>query len=88
MNMDPFSEDIRDFQSAVAIAKQTGETEIETSQRIIDFFNPIGLGGAKHFIYQGIIVYPQGESEAIKAEMNESIAKKLHGAKEGVFVGL
>ncbi len=88
MQSDPFSEEIRNFQATIAIAKQTGEKEIETSQEIIDFFNPTGLGGAKHFIFQGVIVYPIGESEQIKAAMNESIAKKLHGAKEGVLVGL
>lgn len=87
-NLDPLAADIRDFTAAVAVAKHKGEENIETSEEVIAFFNPNGLGGAKHFIYNGIMVCPYGQTEQIRKEMNEALSAKLHGAKEGILVGL
>lgn len=80
--------EIRDFQTSVAVAKQRGERVMETTQAVIDYFNPMGLGTAKHFIYMGVMVFPSGTSTAELNEMRTSMAFKLHGTKEAIMVGL
>lgn len=61
---------------------------MEASPEIIQYYNKKGLNGAEHFIYAGISVFPLGRTEEIKAKENEDLSKRLHGAKEGVLVGL
>lgn len=77
-----------DFLAKVATAKaeaqRAGEVQwVETSPEIIAYLNPRGLGGAKHFAYQGVLVCEHGKREEIEADMETPLAHKLHGKQEG-----
>lgn len=90
--LDPFGADLRDFQTTVAIAQHNRRShderiEIEAAQKIIDHFNPNGVGPAGFFIFHGVYVYPEGRTAEIKAQGSEQIGKRLHGIKEGDVVG-
>lgn len=89
---DPFGQEVRDFLTKIAmeqraVADGTGDGEIEASQRILDYYNPNGLGPAGYFIFQSITVYPEGKTEEIKARGREQMGKRLHGSTEGEVVG-
>ena len=86
--MDPFGQEIRDFISNVARCQAEGVEETEASDEILAYYNRNGMGNSKFFIFQGIKVYPLGKTAAIKAEAAEQMGKRLHGAKEGIVVGL
>lgn len=86
MVLDPFGQEIRDFMSKIAVAKSSGQNEIECSPEIIKHYNPQGLGGAEYFIYQDVFVYPVGKSELIKKDMQIPLATRLHGDKAGVIL--
>jgi len=70
-----------------ALASGMGTGEIETSQAVIDYYNPNGTGPSGYFFYKGIAVYPHGKTEEIKLANREQIGKRLHGVKEGEVVG-
>lgn len=87
VELDPFGQDIRAFESVIGRALGSGQTELEAPQEVIDYHNPNGLNGARFFIYKGIKVYPAGEMEAIKKEQSIQLGQRLHGAKEGIVLG-
>lgn len=82
-----FGQEVREFESIIGRALGMGETELEASQPIIDYYNPAGLGGTEYFIYKGIKIYPVGQIAKIKAEESVQLGQRLHGAKEGKVVG-
>lgn len=56
---------------------------METSDEVIKYYNPAGLGGAKYFIFEGIKVFPLGLRDEIKGAEEEQMGRRLHGSKEG-----
>lgn len=90
-DVDDKREVVSDFLAKVASAKARAQAEktkvapwVETTPEIIAHFNPRGLGGAKYFTYDGVIVCERGQREAIQAELAKTLAEKLHGPQEGV----
>jgi len=51
---------------------------VETSQEIIDHYNPSGIGKAGFFLFQGIKVCPKGQREAIVEELNRQLGQINH----------
>lgn len=72
------------FLDAIAVARAEGAEWVETTAEIIAHYNPRGLGGAKHFCFQGVKVCERGKRDAIEKEMDAPLAQRLHGAQEGV----
>lgn len=76
--------ELSEFLAKVAAAKAEGTEWVETSPEVIAHFNPRGLGGAKHFCFQGVLVCAHGQSEAIQKDMDTPLSVKLHGPDEGI----
>lgn len=68
----------------ISHAKAQGDDWVETSPEVIAHYNPRGLGGARHFCFQGVLVCEHGQSEAIQKDMDTPLALKLHGPQEGI----
>lgn len=79
--MDEYGLEIRAFMSEVSRAHHKGETEMEVSPRIIEHYNPNGLGNSEYFIYENVKVYPEGHKERIKKEEAITLEEKMHGSK-------
>lgn len=79
---------MRDFQDKVDAAKLAGEEWVQTSPKIISYYNRKGLGTAKFFIFHDIKVTDyETDIEALEQEMDTPLALKKHGTKEGVVLG-
>lgn len=84
--VDDTRETLSTFLAKVDQAKLEGLEWVETTPEIIRYYNRKGLNGAKFFIFQGIKVCEQGQSEAIDEEMNTPLSEKLHGKGEARVV--
>jgi hypothetical protein len=71
-------EKVSNFLQKIAIAQAEGNPYIETSEDIIQKFNPMGLNGAKYFIYHGVKVFPNGQAEKILEEEQIPIEQRIH----------
>lgn len=78
-------ETLADFETKISVALMGDEREVETSEEVIKYLNPRGLGIGKYFIYKGVKVYPQGTRDAIQAEESVQISQRLHGAADMVL---
>ena len=70
----------------VMIAKNAGHEYVETTWDVVNFFNPNGLGGAKYFIMNGIMVFPYGEYEKFNHEQGIQLDQVMH-TDESYFEG-
>ena len=77
-----FKETIHRFYEKIHEAKMARQEWIETSEEIIDHYNPDGIGQAGFFIFQGIKCAPFGKKDALVAEMSKSLGQINHGDQE------
>lgn len=66
----------RRFEALVSLAIVRREEIVETTDEVINFFNPAGLGGASYFIYKGIKVCREGLTDTLSKELNIAHYKK------------
>ena len=78
-------ETLADFETKISVALMGDEREVETTEEVIKYLNPRGLGIGKYFIYKGVKVYPQGSKDSIVAEESVQISQRLHGAADMVL---
>lgn len=67
------------FELRVFKAQRDGQTSVEASQDIIDYYNPEGLGGADYFGFRNIRVYKAGTKDAVEAKEKLQSQERLHG---------
>ena len=84
MPLDPFGDELRNFESQCAVAQNLmlqgqHSGKMEASEAIIAHYNPAGLGGQEYFIYKGIKIFPTGKTSMIEDQENMSMERKLHG---------
>lgn len=79
--------EIERFEQAIKRAKIDGVNWVETHPKVIEHYNPRGLGKAKYFIYSNVQVCEYGQSEKIQNEMDMPIYQRLHGGEEGIVEG-
>lgn len=92
-------EKFRSFLTKIELARSSGEEWVETTQEVIDHFNPQGLSQVKptkahhnpqrnvqYFIFKGIKVCLEGKSTQLSQEINEPSYKRL-GMNEGTVEG-
>lgn len=87
IDIDDTKETVHTFLDKISLAKSQGDDSIETTDAIITHYNRAGLNGGKYFIFQGIKVYPKGQTDAIEAEERQQMGQKLHGSSEGRLDG-
>lgn len=85
MTIDDTADTVRTFLDKIAVAKGNQDEWVETSPEVIAHYNRRGMNGAKFFIFEGIKVCEHGKVDEIEHEMNESIAKKTFGDREGTI---
>lgn len=90
--IDDVTETVNEFLNKIAVAQGAGEESVETTPEIIAHFNKRGLGinpltgkPNRHFVYNGIKVYPNGERDQIEAEQDEPLGQRMHGKEEGTL---
>lgn len=74
----------------IALAKRqlkdgTGDGWIETTEDLIKYFNPNGLGGAQYYIHDGIMICKYGDKEKCINNMELSAHERLHGTLDGII---
>lgn len=77
-------ETVSTFESKVAYAKNRGETWVETSKEVLNFYNPNGMGKNQFFSYNGILVCEFGKIDECENSMNADLQRQIHGQQEGV----
>lgn len=77
-----------EFQQKIDAALLNGEEWVETSPKIITYFNRKGLGPhAKYFVYKNIKICEFGQSEAIQAHLNRQMGNLIYGDGEAKSIG-
>lgn len=84
--MDEYGQEIRAFIADISRAHHMKQDELEVSERILEYYNPNGMGDSEYFIFQNVKVYPRGHKERIKLKEAITLEEKLHNSK-GAIVG-
>lgn len=77
---------LNDFEAKIARAQMDQSEWVETTKKVIGYFNRKGMNGAEHFLYKGIKVCEYGKTEAIEAKADEDLGKRIHGDTEGTVL--
>ncbi len=77
-----------DFLAKIAHAQSNQVPWVETTPEIIKHFMPGGLQGVDYFIYHGIKVCEHGKSQEIMDKEAIPMNQRIHGASDGIAVGL
>ena len=88
----PFSEELTSFETSIArelhlVSLGQSDGTIETSEDVIKYYNPNGLGKSQYFFYKNIKVYPVGKRDEIDEMENEQMGRRLFGKSEGFVEG-
>lgn len=75
-------ETLTEFQNKIDQATLNGDEWVETTPAIIKYFNRNGLGRSEYFIYKGIKVCVNGQSERIQNNMNKQLGQVIYGDQE------
>ena len=80
-------QELNKFETQIAFAVRDKSEWVETHPEIVSYFNRVGLGAQKYFLYKGIKVTEYGKADALQEELDLPIYQRLHGGGEGLIEG-
>ena len=85
--VDDIHETVSQFEQRVASALAMGEEILETTQGVINLYNPRGLGANPWFHFRGIMVCKYGDKDKVYETLTMQHGVKTYGKSEGVVEG-